>query len=76
MLGLEKVTAMWTLLGWAVGSLVGELWTGGPVVMVKANPPLDGHVWAPLDDQALGSEVARRREAPVVAMIQRCLGGW
>ena len=76
MLGPEKVTAMWTLLGWAVGSSVGELRTGGPVVTVKAKPPLDGHVWAPLDDQASGSEVAGRREAPVVAMIRRCLGGW
>jgi hypothetical protein len=75
-LGPEKVTAMWILLGWAVGSLVGELRTGGPVVTGKAKPPLDGHVWAPLDDQASGYEVAGRREAPVVAMIQRCLGGW
>ncbi len=76
MLGPEKVTAMWTLLGWVVGTSVGELQTGGPVVTVKAKPPLDGRVWAPLDDQASGSEVAGRREVPVVAMIRRCLGGW
>ncbi len=76
MLGPEKVTAMWTLLGWAVGSLVGDLRTGGPVLTVMAIPPLKGHVWAPLDDQAWGSEVAGRREARVVAMIQRCLEGW
>ncbi len=76
MLGPEKVTAMWTLQGWAVVSSVGELWTGGPVVPVKAKPPLEGNVWAPLDDQASGSEVAGRREVPVVVMIRRCLGGW
>ena len=76
MLGPEKVMAMWTLLGWAVGSLVGELGTGGPVVTGKAKPPLEGHVWAPLDDPASGSEVAGRREAQVVAKIQRCLEGW
>ena len=76
MLGPEKVTAMWTRLGWAVGSSVGELRRDGPVVTEKAKPPLEGHVWAPLDDPASGSEVAGRREAPVVAMIRRCLGGW
>ncbi len=56
--------------------MVGELRMGGPVVTEKVNPPLEGHVWAPLDDPASGSEAAGRREAPVVAMIQRCLGGW
>ena len=76
MLGPEKVTAMWTLLGWAVGSSVGELRTGGPVLTVKAIPPLEGHVWAPLDDQASRSKVAGRREAQVVAKIRRCLEGW
>ena len=76
MLGPEKVTAMWSLLGWAVGSSVGELRAGGPMLTVLGIPPLEGHVWAPLDDQALGSEVAGRRAALVVAMIQRCLGGW
>ena len=48
---------------------MGELLTGGPVSTVTAIPPLEGHVWAPLDDQASGSEVAGRREALVVAMI-------
>ena len=67
---------MWSLLGWVVGSSVGELQTGGPVLTVMAIPPLEGHVWAPLDDQASGSEVAGRREARVVAMIRRCLEGW
>ena len=67
---------MWTLLGWAVGSSVSELRTGGPVVAVSAMPPSAVHVWAPLDDQASGSEVAGRREAQVVAMIRRCLEGW
>ncbi len=76
MLDPEKVTAKWTLLVWAVGSSVGELRTDGPVVTVKAKPPLEGHMWAPLDDQALGSEVVGRREVPVVAMIRRCPGGW
>ena len=33
-------------------------------------------VEAPLDGQALGSEVAGRREARVVAKIRRCLEGW
>jgi len=75
-LGPEKVTAMWSLLGWAVGSSVGELRTGGPVLTVMAIPPLEGHVRAPLDDQASGSEVAGRREARVVAMIRRCPEGW
>ena len=74
--GPEKVTAMWTLLGWAVGSSVGELRTGGLVLAMRAIPPLAVHVWAPLDDQASGSKVAGRREAQVVAMIRRCLGGW
>ncbi len=76
MLGPEKVTVMWSLLGWVVGSSVGELQAGGPVLTVMAIPPLEGHVWAPLDDQASGSAVAGRREARVVAMIRRCLEGW
>ncbi len=67
---------MWALLGWAVGSSVGELQTGGPVVAVRAMPPSAVHVWAPLDDQASGSKVAGRRGAQVVAMIRRCLEGW
>jgi len=49
---------------------------GGSVSAVKARPPLEVPVWAPLDDQASGFEVAGRREVQVAAMIQRCLEGW
>jgi hypothetical protein len=46
------------------------------VSVVKVLPPLEAPVWAPLDDQASGFEVAGRREARVVAMIRRYLEGW
>jgi len=48
----------------------------GNVSVMKALPPLEIPVWAPLDDQAPGFVVAGRREARVVAMIRKCLKGW
>jgi hypothetical protein len=54
---------------------MGSLQSGGPVSAVKAIPPLEGLVWAPLDGQASGFEVAGRRELQVVAMIRRFLEG-
>jgi len=38
-------------------------------LVVKAIPPLEVPVWAPLDNQASGFKVLGRREARVVAKI-------
>jgi len=50
--------------------------SGRPVLAVKAIPTLEVPVWAPLDDQASGFEVAERMEARADAMFQRCPEGW
>jgi hypothetical protein len=49
--------------------MMGKMKSGGPVSTVKAIPPLEVPVWAPLDKYASGFEVAGRVEAQADAMI-------